>query len=433
MDKPEQIIRVALIGAGNRGKIYTDLMAQMPEKYKITAVAEPIENRREYIREKHQIPAEHCFTSWNELFAHGKLADAVIVSTQDQYHFEPAAKAIVSGYHVLLEKPASPTPEECVQLCRLAERHKVKVVVCHVLRYAPLFLTVKKVVDEGTIGNIISVNHEECVGNIHYSHSYVRGNWCNEKRSSNMLLAKSCHDLDLLQWLIGKKCKKIQSFGALSYFKKENMPEGTPQYCIEGCPVGETCPYNAVKVYLDDKENYWFRSTSTRNNNPTDEIVEQTIRTTQYGKCVYRCDNDVVDHQVVTILFEDDITVTFSMNAFNKGGRFLHLMGTKGELHAALDDDDPISIYEFETSSTWQIPIIAGDGIPHGHGGGDLGIVESFYDYLTGQYTGSSISDIGISVDNHLMVFAAEKARHTGTVIDMDEYRASINSLKMKF
>lgn len=417
-----QKIKVVLIGAGNRGTTYTDLMAQLPEKYEVVAVAEPIENRREYIRQKHRIPEEFCFESWNDLFAKGKVADAAIISTQDKDHFEPAAKAISLGYHLLLEKPVSPTPEECWEICRLAEEKDVKVVVCHVLRYAPLFEIVKKIIDEGKIGKIISINHEECVGNIHQSHSYVRGNWGNEGRSSNMLLAKSCHDLDLLQWLIGKKCKKIQSFGALTHFRIENAPEGSPEFCIEGCPVGDKCPYNAVKLYLEDKENLWFRTTSTRDNNPTDEKVEKAIRTTQYGKCVYRCDNDVVDHQVVTMLFEDDITVTFSMNAFNRGGRYLHIMGTKGELHAALDNDTPIRIYDFETAKTTEIDVIAGDGVLNGHGGGDEGIVDSLYEYLMDNYKGSSISDIRTSVNNHLLVFAAEKARKEECVVDFEAF-----------
>ena len=423
-----QKIKVVLIGAGNRGTTYTDLMAQLPEKYEVVAVAEPIENRREYIRQKHRIPEEFCFESWNDLFAKGKVADAAIISTQDKDHFEPAIKAISLGYHLLLEKPVSPTPEECWEICRLAEEKDVKVVVCHVLRYAPLFEIVKKTIDEGKLGKIISINHEECVGNIHQSHSYVRGNWGNEGRSSNMLLAKSCHDLDLLQWLTGKKCKKIQSFGALTHFRIENAPEGSPEFCIEGCPVGDKCPYNAVKLYLEDKENLWFRTTSTRDNNPTDEKVEKAIRTTQYGKCVYRCDNDVVDHQVVTMLLEDDITVTFSMNAFNRGGRYLHLMGTKGELHAALDNDTPIRIYDFETAKTTEIAVIAGDGVLNGHGGGDEGIVDSFYEYLLDNYKGSSISDIRTSVNNHLLVFAAEKARKEECVVDFETFLKTLEN-----
>ena len=228
-------------------------------------------------------------------------------------------------------------PEECTKIADYAEQMGSKVIVCHVLRYTPFFITIKELINDGRLGDIISVNHEECVGNVHQSHSFVRGNWGNSKRSSCMLLQKSCHDMDILQWLIGKKCKKVQSFGALSYFKEENAPKDAPDYCIQGCPKADTCPYNAVRLYLDDKENDWFRTTSTREANPTDEMVETALRTTQYGKCVFKCDNDVVDHQTVNMIFEDDITVTFTMNAFNKGGRFIHIMGTKGELHAAMD------------------------------------------------------------------------------------------------
>ena len=237
-----------------------------------------------------------------------------------------------------------------------------------------------------------------------------------------MLLQKSCHDMDILQWLLGKQCKKVQSFGSLSYFKSENAPEGSPDYCIEGCPKGDTCPYNAVKLYLDDKENEWLRTTCTREADPTDEMVEKSLRTTQYGKCVYKCDNDVVDHQVVNLLFEDDITVNFSMTAFTKGGRFTHIMGTKGELHAAIDGDVPITIFDFETRETETIEISAVDGIGGGHAGGDDGIIETLFEYVNGAYEGKSVSTINDSCNNHLIVFAAEKSRLTDTVVDMDEY-----------
>lgn len=421
-----KILTAILIGAGNRGETYTKLMKDMPEQYKVVAVAEPIASRRNHIKEMCAISDELCFEGWDELFSKGKIADVAIIATQDKLHYQPAIKAISLGYDILLEKPVSPSPEECIEIARFAKEKGVRIVVCHVLRYAPLFENVKRILDEGEIGEIISINHEECVGNIHQSHSYVRGNWGNEQRSSNMLLAKSCHDLDLLQWLTAKSCKKIQSFGALTHFRSENAPEGAPEYCIEGCVNEKSCPYNAVKLYLEDKGNSWFRTTSTNDANPTDEIVEHAIRTTQYGKCVYRCDNDVVDHQTVNILMEDDITITFSMNAFNKGGRFLHIMGTKGELRAALDNDNPIEVYDFQSKETQIIPIIAGDGVLNGHGGGDEGIVQSFYEYIQGSYIGNEISDIETSVNNHLLVFAAEKSRKEGTVIDFDEYKKQI-------
>ncbi len=417
-----------LIGAGNRGERYTDVMLEIKEQFQVIAVAEPIESRRNNIRNKHHIPEEMCFEDWKSLLDLGKIADVALICTMDREHYYPAMKAISLKYDILLEKPVSPEPKECLELSKYANEMGVKVVVCHVLRYTPFFTTIKRIIDNGEIGEIVSINHEECVGNVHQSHSFVRGNWGNSKRSSCMLLQKSCHDLDILQWLIGKQCKKIQSFGSLKYFKRNNAPEGAPDYCIEGCPKGETCPYNAVKLYLDDKKNDWFRTTCTREANPTNEQVITALRTTQYGKCVFKCDNNVVDHQTVNMLFEDDVTVTFTMCAFNKGGRFIHIMGTKGELHAAMEGYLPIKVYDFETKETKEIPMTAIDGVDGGHGGGDEGIIESLYDYLNDSYQGNAISDIDISVENHLTVFAAEKARMEMSVVDMDEYMKEIRN-----
>lgn len=418
-----KLLKVIVIGAGNRGTAYTDIMKEMPEKYKVVAVAEPIESRRLDIQKKHQIPDELCFQDWKEFLKLGKIADVAIVSTMDKLHYEPAMEAISLKYDLLLEKPVSPDPKECLEIARHAKECGVKVVVCHVLRYSPLFMKIKDLLNQGALGDIISINHEECVGNVHQSHSFVRGNWGNSERSSCMLLQKSCHDLDILQWLIGKKCKKIQSFGTLTYFKEKNAPAGAPDYCISGCHSGEVCPYNAVKLYLDDKKNDWFRTTCAREADPTDEMVEKALRTTQYGKCVFKCDNDVVDHQTVNMLFEDDVTVTFSMNAFNKGGRFIHIMGTRGELRATTSGDAPITVYDFETKTTREIPILSGDGVTQGHGGGDEGIVETLYEYLNGEYKGCSVSDIQTSVDNHMLVFAAEESRKTGEVVDLMQFK----------
>ncbi len=419
-------LKVILIGAGNRGETYTSIMYEMPEKYQVVAVAEPIDSRREEIREKHGISEDMCFKEWTSLLALGKIADIAIIATMDQQHFEPAMKAIECKYDILLEKPIAPTAKECRQIALHAREYGVKVVVCHVLRYTSLFRRLKDLIDDGEIGRVMSINHEECVGNVHQSHSFVRGNWGNTKRSAIMLLAKSCHDMDILQWLVGKKVKKVQSFGALTYFKKENAPEGAPDRCIQGCPVGETCPYNAVKLYLEDKENRWFRTTCAREADPTDEMIKKAITTTQYGKCVFKCDNDVVDHQTVNLLFEDDTTAVFTMNAFNKGGRYIHIMGTKGELHASMEQESAIELYDFETKKTKTIPVCGREGITEGHGGGDQGIIETLYEYLTGSYKGKSVSDIAVSCDNHLIAFAAEQARLTSTVVDMEEYISSI-------
>lgn len=415
-------IKAILIGAGSRGTCYTDIMAKYPEKFQVVAVAEPIESRRNHIKELHNIPEHLCFTDYKPLLKLGKIADLAVICTMDRDHFDPSMLAIELGYDLLLEKPITPTAEECVKITKAAEKHNVKVVICTVLRYTSLFIRLKDIIDSGKIGDVISVNHEECVGNVHQSHSFVRGRWGNFEKSSTMLLQKSCHDIDILQWLIGKKCKKVQSFGALTYFVKKNAPISSPDYCVEGCPVGETCPYNAVKLYFDDKDNNWFRKAATELYAPTDDDVLKAITEKQYGKCVYKCNNNVVDHQTVNMLFEDDITLTFTMNAFNKGGRFIHIMGTKGELRAALSGDEPIRLYDFEAKETTEIPSTGMDGINGGHGGGDDGIVYTLYDYLTENYNGKSIPTIEESCYNHLLTFAAEESRINGTVVDVEKY-----------
>ncbi len=415
-------LKAILIGAGNRGLTYTDHMAEMKDEYEVVAVAEPIKSRREHVKNLHNIPDDMCFEDWGPLLDMDKFADVAIIATGDRAHFAPTVAAIEKKYDLLLEKPVGPTLDECVKIRDLAEDNGVKVIICTVLRYTDLFIKLKEIIDSGELGKLMSINHEECVGNVHQTHSFVRGNWGNEARSSCMLLQKSCHDMDLLQWLVGEECTRIQSFGSLSYFTKANKPEGAAEYCINGCPHADKCPYDAVKIYLDDKENDWFRTTSTREDKPTDEMVENAIRNTQYGKCVFDCDNDVVDHQVVNLEFESGLLVSFTMNAFNEGGRFIHIMGTKGELRAALDGETPITIYDFETKSKKEIVITAKDGINGGHGGGDVGLLKSMYEYLNGTYTGKSIPDIRRSVDNHLLVFAAEESRLNGTIVDFKDY-----------
>ena len=424
-------LKAILIGAGNRGTQYTDIMHSMPEQFEVVAVAEPIESRRNYIKNKHNLPEDRCFTDWKPLLELGKIADLAVIATMDRDHFAPAMACIDLKYDLLLEKPIAPEPEECKQLTDSANANGVKVVICTVLRYTDVFRRLKELIDSGKLGRVMSINHEECVGNVHQSHSFIRGNWGNVGRSSNMLLQKSCHDIDILQWLIGKKCKKVQSFGMLSYFKEENAPEGAPEYCIQGCPVGDTCPYNAVNLYLNESANHWaqnlwFRTTCTRVANPDDTAVRNAITTTQYGKCVYKCDNDVVDHQTVNMLFEDDITVTFTMNCFNKGGRYIHIFGTKGEVRASPSGESPIEFYDLETKKTEEVPLYAQDGIQGGHGGGDNGIICALYEYLNGAYTGNSVPEIEESCYNHLIVFAAEQARTTETVVDFEKYLKSL-------
>ena len=416
-------VKVILIGAGDRGTTYADLGAENCPEFELVGVADPDSVRRNYIRDKFNLPEERCFTTWEHILDMPKWADAAIIATQDQLHFAPAMKAIELGYDLLLEKPAAPTPEECLQIARAAEKKGVRVVVCHVLRFTPFFRLLKQLIDEGKVGRVMNVVHVECVGNVHQSHSYVRGNWRDARTSSPMILAKSCHDLDIIQWLLDEPCTRVQSFGSLTYFCKENRPEGAPEFCMDGCPVEKDCPYSALRIYKDRGFPSFVRS-ATKKHNPTDEDVLDTIRNTSYGKCVFQSDNNVVDHQVVNLEYKSGATVSFNMSAFNRGGRKLRIMGTKGEITAEMNRDY-VTLFDFDTREETKIMIadaVKDESIQGGHGGGDRGIIRSFCQLLTDSYTGCSVTDIATSVQNHLTAFAAEDARLSGETVQLDRY-----------
>lgn len=415
-----------LIGAGLRGKGYTNIMYNLKDKFKLVAVAEPIKSRRDYIQKKHNISDDMCFNSYEDILAKSKMADLAIIATMDDLHYAPAMKAIELGYDILLEKPVAPTAKECADIALAAEKKGVKILVCHVLRYTPFFKKIKETVLEGKLGKIMSVMHVEAVGNIHQSHSYVRGNWHSETETAPMLLAKCCHDIDILQWILDEPCEKVQSFGKLSYFTADNAPIGAPKRCFDGgCPVEDTCPYNCKKVYLESDDNQWTRAACTRGiakgDIPTDDEVITSLKTTDYGLCVFHANNDVVDHQTVNMQFKSGANATLTMNAFNKGGRYIRIFGTKGELFAYMEDNH-LELYTFEDSKRTEIPIkTTEESILGGHGGGDDGMICELYDYLNDNYAGYCAADINISVKNHLIGFAAEKSRREDTVESIDQ------------
>lgn len=418
--------KLALIGAGSRGITYADYCIDNPDKFGIVAVTEPHDARRNYAKTKYNVPDGMGFKDYNDFFKLPKCADAVMICTLDDLHYDPAMKAIEKGYDILLEKPIAPTPEECDAITKAANEKGVNIIVCHVLRYTPFFRKLKDILDDGTIGEIINIIHCEAVGNVHQSHSFVRGNWRNTTVGAPMLLAKSCHDIDLLQWLIDRKCEKVQSFGALTHFTPENQPEGAPDRCTDGCKYSDSCFYYAPEIYTKINKG-WFDYAATKINNPTEEQILEALKTTNYGKCVYKCDNNVVDHQVVNMQFEGGCTVSFTMSAFNKGGRYMRIMGTKGEIWADIEEDN-IKIYDFKTQTTNLINIYetnADGSILSGHGGGDTGIMDDLYEFLSGTYKGKSIAGINVSNDNHLIVFAAEKSRLENIVVNFDGYKNS--------
>lgn len=418
-------ISVIIIGAGNRGDRYAGLMHQSPEKYEIVGMADPAEARRKHFQEAYGVPAGNCYASWEEILAQPKMADVAVIATVDNMHYHPALLAISKGYDLLLEKPVAQTARECADIANAAREKGVNVLVCHVLRYTPFYGRIKELLMAGTIGEVLSIDQVEGIGNVHFSHSYVRGNWHKESESTPMLLAKSCHDLDIIQWLLDKPCKRVSSFGSLTHFVPENAPEGAPERCSDGtCPAYDTCPYNVIKHYRDFKENprrQIITKGIAKNYEATDEEVMEALRTTDYGLCAYHAHNDVVDHQVVSMEFAGGATANLTVNAFNKGGRYIRLYGAKGEIYAHMKDQE-IQVYDFESKKTTMVPVVKVDEtINGGHGGGDNGIVRELYEYLSGHYSGFRAADIETSVRNHLIGFAAETARHTHTVVDVEE------------
>ncbi len=422
-----------VIGLGSRGCVYSNAMKKLEDKFQVVGLADPLKAHLDTVKAWHNVPEENCYDSWEDILAQPKMADFAVICTQDKMHMPPALKAIEKGYNILLEKPVAPTPEECAAIANAAEKKGVKVLVCHVLRYTNFYGRVKQLLLDGAIGDVMSLIAVEAVGNVHQSHSFVRGNWHKTSDSAPMILAKCSHDTDIIQWLIDKPCKKVQSFGSLTHFCKENAPEGAPKRCIDGgCPAADTCVYNAKRIYVDDHSDAnWYREVATAKFSidggvASDEETVAALKNNNYGMCVYQMDNDVVDHQVVNMEFEGGATASLTMNAFNKGGRYIRIFGTKGELYANMSDAE-ITLYTFADKQHHQVSVTAAEGgfvAGHGagHGGGDIGIMGELYDYFSGEYDGYKAADISTSVKNHLLAFAAEESRLTGTVVDMDDF-----------
>ncbi|TLS51495.1 Gfo/Idh/MocA family oxidoreductase [Paenibacillus antri] len=411
--------RVALIGAGLRGQGYTEYALKHPEEMQVVAVADPNANRREKMRLDHGIDAAMCFADWRELLSRPKLADAVFVCTQDKMHYEPTMRSLEAGYHVLLEKPMSPDPVECIAMGEKAKELGLVFSICHVLRYTPFFGTIKRLIDEGRIGRLLAIQHNENVGYWHQAHSFVRGNWRNSAESSPMILAKSCHDMDILLWLAGADCVSVASAGSLSHFKAENAPEGAPERCTDGCPASETCLYYAPKVYLTEDPGWLGAAIS---DDPSYEARLRALQEGPYGRCVYRCDNDVVDHQAVNLEFANEVTAAFTMTAFtNDVSRTIKLMGTEGEIRASMENDD-IELIRFGAGARERIPL-DGAGAEGGHGGGDGGIVRDFVRLVREGGKGKGLTAAEHSVQSHLMAFAAERSRIHKEVVSLAAFR----------
>lgn len=411
-----KLITAVLIGAGARGaQGYAPYALDFPHELKFVAVAEANPVRMAKFAEEHGIPEDRCYETWEDLLKQPKLADTAFICTQDRMHYHPTLKALAAKYHVLLEKPMSPDPRECLEMERAAADNDRLLTICHVLRYTPFWSTIKRLLQEGRIGQVVSIQLNENVGYWHIAHSFVRGNWNHSEKSSPMILAKSCHDMDVLSWLMDQPCVRVSSFGSLMHFHSGNAPEGSTDYCINGCAVESTCPYSAPRFYLGEGK-AWARHFTEE---LTRENIVRGLKETPYGRCVYKSDNNVVDHQVVNMEFANGATAMFSMCGFTRHQeRIIQIMGTKGELRGF---QDKITVSDFVTHEETQITIP-----PQitGHGGGDSGIVRSFLQEVRSYGSGGeSLTSASASVRSHLMAFAAEESRlNNGKSIDLSEY-----------
>ena len=412
-----QPVKIIVIGAGDRGTTYATYAEKFPAKAKVVGVAEPRDFYRETFSQKHQIPLSNISADWVTLAEKEKFADAVFITTQDSLHKEPAIAFANKGYHILLEKPMAPNEEDCRQITEAAQKNNKLFAVCHILRYNKYTQSIKTILDAGTIGDVVTIQHLEPVGYWHQAHSYVRGNWRNEKIASFMLLTKSCHDLDWLSYIVGKKWVSVSSFASLKHFRKEEKPNNAGDRCLS-CNCEPNCPYSAKKIYFGRlKRRIIGWPVNILTPDVTEENLYEALRSGPYGRCVYECDNDVVDHQVVNILFEDDVTVSFTMTAFNEAVyRKTYIFGTRGELFC---DGKIIRHYDFLTDRTSIItPELPEYQFMNGHGGGDYELIKAFIEAIVENDASKIRSGPQETLESHLLVFAAEKARLENKVVN---------------
>jgi predicted dehydrogenase len=424
MTASQKPVTAVIVGAGGRGMTYARFAQEHPDRLQIVGVAEPRDWNRETVARTYALPAENVYSDWRDLARRPRFADIAIIATQDAMHVEPAVAFARQGYAMLLEKPMAPTEEGCRQIVQAVKESGVQFAVCHVMRYTRYTQMLKRVIDSGAIGEVVSMQHLEPVGYWHQAHSFVRGNWRNQSESSPMLLAKSCHDLDWIRYIMGEPCRSVSSFGSLKHFRKSEKPleAGEATRCLH-CDYEPQCPYSAVKIYLGrlaQGNTGWPNNVLTPE--PTLETVTAALENGPYGRCVYECDNDVVDHQVVNMLFAGEKTAVFTMTAFNKAAhRKTHIFGTRGEIYG---DGEKIEIFDFLTDTNQVIDTEAttadaGGAALGGHGGGDYGLMDHFVAAVAENNASRILSGADESLETHRMVFLAEQARLEHRVVDL--------------
>ncbi|MHB9037953.1 MAG: Gfo/Idh/MocA family protein [Armatimonadota bacterium] len=405
-------VTYAVLGYGSRGECFASLLRQPQLFGKVVAVAEPDADKREAAIRDCNLAPDGVFKTAEELLAQPRLADGLINTTMDRLHAETAIPAMEKGYHILLEKPMAVTLADCEAIEETQRKTGVIVCVCHSLRYHRLYAKIKQMIDSGVLGEVVSMDQIEGVGNIHQSHSYVRGNWANQAKSTFMLMAKSCHDIDILAYLAqGKKCERVSSFGSLTYFTPGNKPAGAPSRCLDGCPAESECPYHCGKVYLESDT--WRFAFPKRD----DASMAEYLREGPYGRCVFDCDNDVVDHQVVNLEYGGGLTATFTMTAFHPGGRHIRVNGTKGYVEGDMEANT-IAYHDFISGGKTSIQLSSVGG---SHGGGDYFVIKSLTEAIRANDPSAVLTTTQESLGSHRVVFAAERARIEKRVVQINE------------
>lgn len=422
-----QAVDAVLIGAGMRGRyVYGAYARRRPDRLRIVALCEPEPARREALAGELGLAPDRVFADWPALLAQDAIAPVAIVATGDTFHVEPALAAFRAGYHVLLEKPMAPDPVDCVRVVAAAETAGRMLQISHVLRYTPFYNRVHEIVASGRLGRLVAVDMKEHVSHWHMTHSYVRGKFRNRGVAAPIMLAKCCHDLDLLAWLVDRPATRLASFGSLAHFRAERAPAGAPERCSDGCPVQASCPHDAVRLYLAPDERLarlWPWSDVSPD--PSREARRRALEAGPYGRCAYRCDNDVVDHQIVAMEFADGATATFTMQGLaTHERRTIRLSGTEGELRGVLHD----GVIEVTRHGSLEVERQQTESAEMGHFGGDEGLLDHFTDVASRGASAELRASGRSALESHLLGFAAEEARTTGQVVDLTAYRSRIQA-----
>jgi predicted dehydrogenase len=406
-------VSLVILGAGDRGCLYAGYARQLPERAMVTAIAEPRPPQRRQLAKALQLPASRVFADWRELLEQPRLADAAVIALQDSQHEAAALALLKHGYHLLLEKPMATSEAGCRRVAAAARRSGLVVSICHPMRHSVYTRRLKETIAAGTIGDIVTIQHLEPVGIPRQTHAFVRGNWRNTAEATFMLMAKSCHDLDWICHLLERPCVKVASFGGLHHFRPENRPAGAAGRCPD-CRLEPECPFSARKIYATlQAEGYWGRILSAVSSDPAPAAIEAALRTGPYGRCVYACDNDVVDHQVVAMEFAGGVTASFTMTAFTpEMERCTHIGGTLGHIHG---DGCSFTVHDYRSGNQTRHDCGAeARAQTDRHGGGDFGLMENFISAVAAGRPELVPSNAEATLASHRLVFAAETARLTG-------------------